>query len=39
MESLNFLHSTNAEEFASIAKETGAEVLCGALRYPSETGS
>ena len=28
----------NAEEVANIAKEIGAEVLRGPLRYPSETG-
>ena len=27
-----------AEELANIAEETGAEVLRGALRYPSENG-
>lgn len=32
------LHPANAEELANIAQETGAEVLRGALRYPSETG-
>lgn len=32
------LHPANAEELANIAEETGAEVLCGALRYPSESG-
>ena len=32
------LHPANAEEPANIAKETGAEVLRGALRYPCATG-
>lgn len=32
------LHPANAEELANIAQETGAEVLRGALRYPSESG-
>ncbi len=32
------LHPANAEEPANIAKETGAEVLRGALRYPSYSG-
>jgi len=35
---MDFLHPTNAEEIANIAGETGAEVLRGPLRYPSETG-
>ena len=35
---MEFLHPANAEEVASIAEETGAEVLRGPLRYPSETG-
>ena len=35
---MDFLHPTNAEEVANIAKEIGAEVLRGPLRYPSETG-
>lgn len=35
---MNFLHPANAEEVANIAEETGAEVLRGPLRYPSETG-
>ena len=35
---MEFLHPANAEEVANIAKETGAEVLRGPLRYPSETG-
>jgi phage FluMu protein Com len=38
MEHSKFLHPANVEEVASIAKETGAEVLRGLLRYPSETG-
>ena len=29
------IHPANAEELANIAQETGAEVLRGALRYPS----
>lgn len=33
-----FLHPANAEEVANVAREAGAEVLRGALRYPSETG-
>jgi hypothetical protein len=32
------LHPANAEELANIADETGAEVLRGPLRYPSESG-
>jgi len=32
------LHPANAEELANIAEETGAEVLRGALRYPSYSG-
>ena len=32
------LHPANAEELANIAQETGAEVLCGDLRYPSYSG-
>jgi hypothetical protein len=35
---MDFLHPPNAEEVANIAEETGAEVLRGPLRYPSETG-
>jgi hypothetical protein len=35
---MKFLHPDNADELALIAKETGAEVLRGPLRYPSETG-
>jgi hypothetical protein len=38
MEYPEFLHPANAEELVSIAEETGAEVLRGALRYPSESG-
>jgi len=38
MEHPEFLHPANAEELVSIAEETGAEVLHGALRYPSESG-
>ena len=33
-----FLHPANAEEIANVAAETGAEVLRGPLRYPSESG-
>ena len=32
------LHPANAEELANIAKETGADVLRGPLRYPSYSG-
>ena len=32
------LHPANVEELATIAQETGAEVLRGALCYPSESG-
>ena len=32
------LHPANVEELAIIAEETGAELLRGALRYPSESG-
>ena len=35
---MEFLHPANAEVLANIAEETGAEVLRGPLRYPSETG-
>ena len=38
MKHLNFLHPANAEELATIAQETDAEVLHGALHYPSESG-
>ena len=38
MKHTEFLHPANAEELATIAQETGAEVLRGALRYPSESG-
>lgn len=38
MEHPGFLHPANTEELATIAQETGAEVLRGALRYPSESG-
>ena len=38
MESSDFLHPANAQELANIAEETGAEVLRGALRYPSDSG-
>ncbi len=38
MEYPEFLHPANAAELANIAQEVGAEVLRGALRYPSETG-
>ena len=36
---MTLLHPANAEELANIAKETGAQVIRGPLRYPSETGS
>jgi hypothetical protein len=29
----------NAEELAAIAREEGADVLEGTLRYPSDTGA
>jgi hypothetical protein len=32
------LHPANAEAIAEFAEETGAEVLRGALRYPSDSG-
>jgi hypothetical protein len=36
---MNFLHPSNTNhELATIAEETGAEVLRGPLRYPSESG-
>ena len=35
---MNYLHSSNVNELANIASETGAEVLRGPLRYPSDTG-
>ena len=35
---MDFLHPANVQELANIANETGAEVLRGPLRYPSETG-
>ena len=35
---VTYLHPANAEELANIAEETGAEVLRGPLRYPSESG-
>ena len=38
MEQPDFLHPANTRELANIAKETGAEVLRGPLRYPSESG-
>ncbi len=38
MDDVEFLHPANAEELANIAQETGAEVLRGALRYPSDSG-
>jgi len=38
MKHLNFLHPANVEELATIAEETGAELLRGALSYPSESG-
>ena len=33
------MYFANANELANIAREAGAEVLTGALRYPSETSS
>ena len=38
MEEHYVLHPANAEELANIAEEVGAEVLRGALRYPSDSG-
>ena len=35
---MKILHPANAEGLANIAQETGAEVIRGALRYPSESG-
>jgi hypothetical protein len=35
---MDYLHSSNVNELANIASETGAEVLRGPLRYPSDTG-
>ena len=35
---MDFLHPSNVNELATIAAETGAEVLRGPLRYPSESG-
>ena len=35
---MNFLHPSNVNELSTIARETGAEVLHGPLRYPSESG-
>jgi hypothetical protein len=35
---MDFLHLSNVNELATIATETGAEVLRGSLRYPSESG-
>jgi hypothetical protein len=35
---MTFLHPANVEELVNIAKEIGAEVIRGPLRYPSETG-
>ncbi len=35
---MEYMHPANAEELANIAEETGAEVLRGPLRYPSDTG-
>ena len=35
---LNLFNPANAEELANIADEVGAEVLRGALRYPSDSG-
>jgi hypothetical protein len=38
MNSIEPLHPANAEAIAEFAEETGAEVLRGTLRYPSESG-
>ena len=38
MQDSHTLHPANASELANIARETGAEVLRGALRYPGATG-
>jgi hypothetical protein len=38
MQKPNFLHPDNVDELAAIGRETGAEVLHGPLRYPSESG-
>jgi hypothetical protein len=35
---MKILHPANVEGLANIALETGAEVIRGALRYPSESG-
>jgi hypothetical protein len=35
---MHFLHLSNVNELATIAAETGAEVLRGPLRYPSKSG-
>jgi hypothetical protein len=35
---MKILHPANAEELGNIAQETGADVIRGALRYPSESG-
>ena len=35
---MEYVYADNAEELGSIAEETGAEVLRGPLRYPSESG-
>jgi hypothetical protein len=35
---MNYLHPSNVNKLATIATETGAEVLRGPLRYPSESG-
>ncbi len=37
-ERLEPLHPANAEAIAEFAEETGAKVLRGALRYPSDSG-
>ena len=38
MDQVEPLHPANVEAIAEFAEETGAEVLCGALRYPSDSG-
>ena len=38
MEEPEYLHPANASELANITRESGAEVLRGALRYPGATG-
>jgi hypothetical protein len=38
MDQVEPLHPANAEAIAEFTRETGAEVLGGALRYPSKSG-